>query len=199
MCLFDMGGEYYCYSSDITCSFPANGKFTPDQKAVYEAVLKSSRTVMAAIKPGVKWTDMHRLADRVHLEELVKIGILHGNVDDMLKVHLGSVSMPLGPRGAAHLRPAHRPGDRRLHGRQEREILQQPERLKRHYHLLQKYSQCRLFTLFDSLKAMHVSASRITSSGIFKQINQSLTYNKVPEQLTLYNFSVRRRFTDDEV
>jgi Xaa-Pro dipeptidase len=48
-----MGGEYYCYSSDITCSFPANGKFTPDQKAIYEAVLKSSRAVMAAIKPGM--------------------------------------------------------------------------------------------------------------------------------------------------
>lgn len=47
-----MGGEYYCYTSDITCSFPANGKFTPDQKAIYEAVLKSSRDVMAAIKPG---------------------------------------------------------------------------------------------------------------------------------------------------
>lgn len=50
--LFDMGGEYYCYSSDITCSFPANGKFSPDQRAIYEAVLKSSRTVMAAIRPG---------------------------------------------------------------------------------------------------------------------------------------------------
>ncbi|TKS69769.1 Xaa-Pro dipeptidase [Collichthys lucidus] len=96
MCLFDMGGEYYCYTSDITCSFPANGKFTPDQRAIYEAVHKSSRTVMAAIKPGVKWTDMHRLADRVHLEELVKIGILNGSVEDMLKVHLGSVFMPHG-------------------------------------------------------------------------------------------------------
>uniref|UniRef100_A0A3Q1HKD0 Xaa-Pro dipeptidase n=1 Tax=Anabas testudineus TaxID=64144 RepID=A0A3Q1HKD0_ANATE len=78
MCLFDMGGEYYCYTSDITCSFPANGKFTPDQRAVYE------------------WTDMHRLTDRVHLEELVKIGILSGSVEDMLKVHLGSVFMPHG-------------------------------------------------------------------------------------------------------
>uniref|UniRef100_H2MGT4 Xaa-Pro dipeptidase n=1 Tax=Oryzias latipes TaxID=8090 RepID=H2MGT4_ORYLA len=96
MCLFDMGGEYYCYSSDITCSFPANGKFTPDQKAIYEAVLKSSRAVLAAIKPGVKWTDMHRLADRIHLEELVKLGLLHGGVDDMMKVHLGSVFMPHG-------------------------------------------------------------------------------------------------------
>uniref|UniRef100_A0A3B4XX49 Xaa-Pro dipeptidase n=1 Tax=Seriola lalandi dorsalis TaxID=1841481 RepID=A0A3B4XX49_SERLL len=96
MCLFDMGGEYYCYSSDITCSFPANGKFTPDQRAIYEAVLKSSRAVMAAIKPGVKWTDMHRLADRVHLDELVKIGILNGRVEDMMKAHMGSVFMPHG-------------------------------------------------------------------------------------------------------
>ncbi|KAM3625761.1 uncharacterized protein V6R79_017275 [Siganus canaliculatus] len=39
---------------------------------------------------------MHRLADRVHLEELVKIGILKGNVEDMLKVHLGAVFMPHG-------------------------------------------------------------------------------------------------------
>uniref|UniRef100_H3CBZ2 Xaa-Pro dipeptidase n=1 Tax=Tetraodon nigroviridis TaxID=99883 RepID=H3CBZ2_TETNG len=103
MCLFDMGGEYYCYSSDITCSFPANGRFTPDQRAVYEAVLKSSRAVMAAIKPvcvcvgqGVRWTDMHRLADRVHLEELVKMGVLTGSVEDMMKVHLGAVFMPHG-------------------------------------------------------------------------------------------------------
>lgn len=96
MCLFDMGGEYYCYSSDITCSFPANGKFTDNQKAIYEAVLKSSRAVLAAIKPGVLWTAMHRMADRVHLEELVKVGILHGSVDDMLKAHMGAVFMPHG-------------------------------------------------------------------------------------------------------
>uniref|UniRef100_A0A3B3Q7E3 Peptidase D n=1 Tax=Paramormyrops kingsleyae TaxID=1676925 RepID=A0A3B3Q7E3_9TELE len=96
MCLFDMGGEYYCYSSDITCSFPANGKFTDDQKAIYEAVLKSSRAALAAIKPGVLWPDMHRLTDRVQLEELVKIGILKGSVDDMLKAHMGAVFMPHG-------------------------------------------------------------------------------------------------------
>uniref|UniRef100_A0A4W6E2B9 Peptidase D n=1 Tax=Lates calcarifer TaxID=8187 RepID=A0A4W6E2B9_LATCA len=94
MCLFNMGGEYYCYTSDITCSFPANVKFTPYQRAIYKAVLKSSQAVMAAIRPGVKWTDMHCLADWVHLEELVKIGILNGSMEDMMKVHLGSVFMP---------------------------------------------------------------------------------------------------------
>ncbi|XP_060110131.1 xaa-Pro dipeptidase isoform X2 [Heteronotia binoei] len=96
LCLFDMGGEYHCYGSDITCTFPANGKFTPDQKAIYEAVLKSCQAVMQAVKPGVVWPDMHRLADRVHLEELKKIGILQGTVDDMVKVHLGAVFMPHG-------------------------------------------------------------------------------------------------------
>ncbi|XP_015667571.1 xaa-Pro dipeptidase [Protobothrops mucrosquamatus] len=96
LCLFDMGGEYYCYGSDITCTFPANGKFTPDQKAIYEAVYKSSRAVFSSLKPGVAWPEMHRLADRVHLEELKKIGILHGSVDDMVKVHLGAVFMPHG-------------------------------------------------------------------------------------------------------
>lgn len=96
MCLFDMGCEYYCYASDITCSFPANGKFTEQQKLIYEAVYKSSRAVMAAAKPGVSWVDMHKLADKTHLEELKAGGLLQGNVEDMLKVHLGAVFMPHG-------------------------------------------------------------------------------------------------------
>lgn len=48
-----MGGEYYCFASDITCSFPANGKFTEDQKAIYEAVLRSSGT--GAWLPVLTW------------------------------------------------------------------------------------------------------------------------------------------------
>ena len=51
--MFDMGGEYYCYVSDITCTFPVNGKFTAQQKFIYEAVLASNRAVMSASKPGV--------------------------------------------------------------------------------------------------------------------------------------------------
>lgn len=58
--LFDMGGEYYCYGSDITCTFPANGKFTAEQRAVYEAVLKASRAVMEAVKPGMRSVPVSR-------------------------------------------------------------------------------------------------------------------------------------------
>ena len=50
LCLFDMGGEYYCYASDITCSFPANGQFTPQQKFVYETVLRANRAVLGAAR-----------------------------------------------------------------------------------------------------------------------------------------------------
>ena len=53
-----MGGEYYCYTSDITCSFPANGKFTEQQKGIYNAVLKSSRAVMNSVKPGTVKTNL---------------------------------------------------------------------------------------------------------------------------------------------
>ena len=62
MCLFDMGGEYCCYASDITCSFPCNGKFTEDQKTVYRAVLKANRAVMAVAKPGETLGIVHTIS-----------------------------------------------------------------------------------------------------------------------------------------
>lgn len=85
ICLFDMGAEYYCYTSDITCSFPANGKFTQDQKIIYNAVLAASRAVMAAVRPGVSWVEMHRLAYRTMLAALKEAGIVTGDLDDMMK------------------------------------------------------------------------------------------------------------------
>merc|ERR1711936_444987 len=66
MLLFDFGAEYCCYCSDITCSYPANGKFTDKQKIVYNAVLRANRAVLAACKPGVVWSDMHFMGCDVH-------------------------------------------------------------------------------------------------------------------------------------
>jgi Xaa-Pro aminopeptidase len=96
MCLFDMGSEYTCYGSDVTTSFPANGKFTADQRMVYEAVLAAQVAVMDAIKPGVEWLDMHVLANRVLLTHLKAGGLLVGEVDDMMAANLGGVFMPHG-------------------------------------------------------------------------------------------------------
>ncbi|XP_049875085.1 xaa-Pro dipeptidase [Pectinophora gossypiella] len=100
MCLFDMGGNYAGYAADITCTFPANGKFTPDQKLIYEAVLAARDAVLREAKPGVMWPDMHLLANRVMLAHLKQGGLLKGEVDDMIKAGVHGV---LQPHGLGHL------------------------------------------------------------------------------------------------
>lgn len=91
-----MGANYFGYAADITCTFPANGKFTADQKLVYEAVLKANLAVAKAAKPGVSWVDMHVLANRVLLEELKAGGLLTGNIDEMVTAGLGRIFQPHG-------------------------------------------------------------------------------------------------------
>ncbi|THD25814.1 Peptidase D [Fasciola hepatica] len=96
MCLFDMGGEYYCYTSDITCSYPVNGRFTSDQKIIYEAVLAASRAVLNAAKPGADWVKLHQLAEENILSRLLQAGLLRGDLAKMMKERLGAVFMPHG-------------------------------------------------------------------------------------------------------
>ena len=91
-----MGGEYYCYGSDITCTFPSNGKFNEKQKIVYEAVLRANRAVLEAAKPGVSWVDMHLLSDRVILEDLKKAGLVKGDIEEMLEHRISAIFFPHG-------------------------------------------------------------------------------------------------------
>ncbi|XP_041981280.1 xaa-Pro dipeptidase [Aricia agestis] len=100
MCLFDMGGNYAGYAADITCSFPANGKFTEDQKLIYEAVLAARDAVIREAKPGVLWPDMHLTANRAMLEHLKKGGLLKGDVESMIE---NGVNHILQPHGLGHL------------------------------------------------------------------------------------------------
>ncbi|KAL5544070.1 hypothetical protein UlMin_007854 [Ulmus minor] len=96
MALLDMGAEYNFCGSDITCSFPVNGKFTPDQLLIYNAVLDAHDAVISMMKPGVSWLDMHKLAEKIILESLRGGGVLVGNVDDMMAERVGAVFMPHG-------------------------------------------------------------------------------------------------------
>jgi Xaa-Pro dipeptidase len=96
MLLLDMGGEYHCYCSDITCSFPANGHFTPDQRAIYNIVLRANQAVMRAMRPGVDWTDMHRLAERVICQGLLEMGLLRGEEKALLAAHIPALFFPHG-------------------------------------------------------------------------------------------------------
>ncbi|VDM98179.1 unnamed protein product [Thelazia callipaeda] len=105
LCLFDMGAEYNCYASDITSTFPCNGKFTNQQRIIYNAVLDANRQVFKAAKPGllliicyfcVRWNAMHILAEYTILKHLRDAGILMGNIEEMIDARLGAVFMPHG-------------------------------------------------------------------------------------------------------
>ncbi|XP_011093685.1 xaa-Pro dipeptidase [Sesamum indicum] len=96
MALLDMGAEYHFYGSDITCSFPVNGKFTHDQSLVYNAVLRAHNAVISTMRPGVSWVNMHKLAERTILESLKEGNLLFGDVDAMVHERLGAVFMPHG-------------------------------------------------------------------------------------------------------
>ena len=102
MALLDMGAEYHCYASDITCSFPVSGSFTDDQLAIYQSVLNAQVRVISQLKPGVSWVEMHRDAEREILKGLIACGVLiaDGDIDvtieSMIDADLGAIFMPHG-------------------------------------------------------------------------------------------------------
>lgn len=100
MALLDMGAEYDCYGSDITCSFPVNGKFTARQIFVYNAVLDAQAAVFRAMKPGVSWVDMHKLALDTMLRHLIKEGIV---VCDEATANENQLMANFQPHGLGHL------------------------------------------------------------------------------------------------
>ncbi len=74
--LIDAGAEYDLYASDVTRTFPVNGKFSPAQKALYEVVLAAQKAAIKAVKPGNHWNQAHFAAVRSLTRGLVKLGIL---------------------------------------------------------------------------------------------------------------------------
>ncbi|KAI3956777.1 hypothetical protein MKW92_014028 [Papaver armeniacum] len=96
MALLDSGAEYNFYVSDITCSFPVNGKFTSDQKLIYNAILKAHNDVISTMKPGVNLVDMQKSAEKSILESLKDGGILVGDVGEMMIERVGAAFMPHG-------------------------------------------------------------------------------------------------------
>lgn len=96
--LIDAGAEFpdTYYASDITRTYPINGKFTEKQRQIYSIVLEANKQVIQKMKPGVQWVDMHRLADRIIVEGLLKLNILKGDVEELIKNHVGGYFFPHG-------------------------------------------------------------------------------------------------------
>ncbi|CEG79726.1 hypothetical protein RMATCC62417_14156 [Rhizopus microsporus] len=84
--LVDAGGERQCYGSDITRTFPVLGKFSQEAKAVYSIVLQAQKRVLASLRPGVLWNEMSHLAIRVLCEGLLNIGVLKGDLDQLIQI-----------------------------------------------------------------------------------------------------------------
>ena len=83
--LIDAGCEYRGYASDITRTFPVNGKFTGPQKAIYELVLAAQLACLAAVKPGAEFHDYHKVAERVLAQGYIDLGLCRGTLDEVLE------------------------------------------------------------------------------------------------------------------
>ncbi len=83
--LIDAGAEYEGYASDISRTFPVNGKFTKAQKEIYEVVLSAQLAAIEQVKPGNHWNDPHEAAIEVITEGLLALGILKGRVSTLLR------------------------------------------------------------------------------------------------------------------
>jgi len=74
--LMDVAAEYANYSSDMTRTIPANGKFTPRQKAVYNAVLRVKDEATKMLVPGTLWAEYHKEVGKIMTSELLNLGLL---------------------------------------------------------------------------------------------------------------------------
>jgi Xaa-Pro aminopeptidase len=83
--LVDAGCEYEYYASDITRVFPVNGKFSAEQKVIYEIVLAAQQAALDQAKPGSTLDKVNDAAARVITEGLVDVGILKGEVNSLIE------------------------------------------------------------------------------------------------------------------
>jgi len=80
----DAGCEYGMYTADVTRTWPVNGKFTPAQAALYQVVLDSQEAAIAQASVGNTWRSIHKVAARVLTEGMIRVGLLEGEVDDIM-------------------------------------------------------------------------------------------------------------------
>ncbi len=83
--LIDAGSEHQGYASDITRSFPVNGRFSLEQGQLYQVVLDAQKAAIAAVKPGNHWDAPHQAAIRSLTAGLVELGLLQGELEELIQ------------------------------------------------------------------------------------------------------------------
>lgn len=82
--LIDAACEYQFYASDITRTFPVNGKFSPEQKALYNVVLDAQIAAIDAVRIGNSYKEPHNVAVRILVQGLLDLGIMQGDLDEII-------------------------------------------------------------------------------------------------------------------
>ena len=85
MLLIDAGAEIDGYAADVTRSFPVNGKFSAEQRAVYEIVLAAQLAAIEQVRAGKHWNEPHETAVRILIDGLMQLGLLNGSTDQLLE------------------------------------------------------------------------------------------------------------------
>jgi Xaa-Pro aminopeptidase len=83
--LIDAGAEYDGYASDITRTFPVNGKFSSEQRELYDVVLAAQSAAIEKAWAGNQWQDVHDVAIRVATEGMIELGILGQSLEEELE------------------------------------------------------------------------------------------------------------------
>ncbi len=86
--LIDAAAENNGYASDITRTFPVNGKFTEEQSLIYDIVLKAQEKTIEFIRPGVTWNDVHQISVNEISKGLIELNLLKDNFENILKNEL---------------------------------------------------------------------------------------------------------------
>ncbi|KAI5814424.1 putative Xaa-Pro aminopeptidase [Pyronema omphalodes] len=94
--LLDAGAELREYASDVTRTFPINGKFTKESREIYDTVLQMQKECLDMCRPGNNWEDVHIHAHKVAIDRLLQLGILKGDKDEILAKRTSCAFLPHG-------------------------------------------------------------------------------------------------------
>lgn len=83
--LIDAGAEFECYAADISRTFPVNGRFSPEQRALYTIVLDAQEAAFEKCHAGMGWNEPHDAAVRVIAQGLINEGLLTGSLEEVLE------------------------------------------------------------------------------------------------------------------
>ncbi|TMI71647.1 MAG: aminopeptidase P family protein [Bacteroidetes bacterium] len=93
--LMDVGAEYHGYTADVTRTVPANGKFSPEEKSIYQIVYDAQEAAFKLLKEGAKWGDANAVAKEVIADGLIKLGII-SDKKDVVKYYPHGLSHHIG-------------------------------------------------------------------------------------------------------